>query len=62
MKFSVLTPLVPYPPNDGDKLRLYNFLLHLKKKGHQMDLMCLTRVKEDLAQVEASGPFAEASI
>jgi len=53
VKILVLTPLVPYPPNDGDKLRLYNFLVYLKKKRHQIDLMCLTRVKEDLAQVES---------
>lgn len=57
MKILVLTPLVPYPPNDGDKLRLYNFLLYLKKKRHQIDLMCLTRVKEDLAQAEALRPL-----
>jgi glycosyltransferase involved in cell wall biosynthesis len=43
----ILTPLIPYPPHDGDKLRLYHFLQDLKKAGHQMDLFCLTRVKSD---------------
>jgi len=57
MNLLVLTPLVPYPPHDGDKLRLYHFLLHLKRKGHQIDLMCLTRVKEDLAQAQALRPL-----
>lgn len=44
----VLTPLIPYPPHDGDKLRLFHFLSHLKKRGHAIDLFCLTRVKDDL--------------
>ena len=57
MNILVLTPLIPYPPHDGDKLRLYHFLLYLKKRRHQVDLMCLTRVKEDLRQVEALRPL-----
>ncbi|HXL72822.1 MAG TPA: hypothetical protein VN963_04270, partial [bacterium] len=52
MNILVLTPLVPYPPHDGDKLRLYYFLKYLKSRGHQIDLFCLTRVKTDLEQVE----------
>ena len=47
MNLLVLTPLVPYPPHDGDKLRLYHFLKELKKRGHQIDLFCLTRIKDD---------------
>jgi polysaccharide biosynthesis protein PslH len=43
----VLTPIVPYPPHDGDKLRLYRFLKYLKSRGHVIDLFCLTRVKTD---------------
>lgn len=57
MNILVLTPLVPYPPHDGDKLRLYHFLLYLKKRRHQVDLMCLTRIKEDLAQAEFLRPL-----
>jgi len=53
----VLTPLVPYPPHDGDKLRLYYFLKYLKSRGHKIDLFCLTRVKEDLEQVEQLRPL-----
>lgn len=48
MNILVLTPIVPYPPHDGDKLRLYHLLQQLKKRGHTLDLFCLTRVKEDL--------------
>ncbi len=47
MNILVLTPLVPYPPHDGDKLRLYHFLKYLKGKDHKIDLFCLTRVKAD---------------
>lgn len=53
----MLTPLVPYPPHDGDKLRLYYFLKYLKSRGHKIDLFCLTRVKDDLVQVEQLRPL-----
>ncbi|MGH7738951.1 MAG: glycosyltransferase [bacterium] len=53
----MLTPLVPAPPHDGDKLRLYHLLKELKKRGHRIDLFCLTRVKKDLAQIESLRPF-----
>jgi len=53
----ILTPLVPYPPHDGDKLRLYYFLKYLKGKGHKIDLFCLTRVKEDLVHAKALKPL-----
>lgn len=52
MNILVLTPLVPYPPHDGDKLRLYHFLTYLKKRGHVIDLFCLTRVRNDLQYIE----------
>ena len=53
----VLTPLIPYPPHDGDKLRLYHFLTYLKKHGHKIDLFCLTRVKDDLQYAEDLRPL-----
>jgi glycosyltransferase involved in cell wall biosynthesis len=48
---------VPYPPHDGDKLRLYYFLKYLKSRGHKIDLFCLTRVKGDLDQAEQLRPL-----
>ncbi len=57
LKILIVTPLVPYPPHDGDKLRLFHFLYYLHKRGHQIDLMCLTRVKEDLGQAQALRPL-----
>jgi len=53
----VLTPLVPAPPHDGDKLRLFHFLHELKKRGHVIDLFCVTRVRADLHQVEKLRPL-----
>ncbi|HVZ79591.1 MAG TPA: glycosyltransferase [bacterium] len=57
MNILVLTPLVPYPPHDGDKLRLYHFLRYLKSRGHKIDLFCLTRVEEDLAHLGKLEPL-----
>ncbi len=57
MNILVLTPLIPYPPHDGDKLRLYHFLLYLKKRGHTIDLFCLTRVQDDLRYAEDLRPL-----
>ena len=57
MNILVLTPLIPYPPHDGDKLRLYHFLKHLRSRGHKIDLFCLTRVKSDFADAESLRPL-----
>ncbi len=57
MNILVLTPLIPYPPHDGDKLRLYHFLRYLKAKGHKIDLFCLTRVASDITQLEELKPL-----
>ncbi len=57
MNILVLTPLVPFPPHDGDKLRLFHFLSYLKRRRHQVDLMCLTRVQADLDQAGALRPL-----
>jgi glycosyltransferase involved in cell wall biosynthesis len=55
VKLLVLTPIVPYPPHDGDKLRLYHFLSHLKRAGHHIDLFCLSRVKDDFKYFQEMG-------
>jgi glycosyltransferase involved in cell wall biosynthesis len=57
MNLLVLTPLVPYPPHDGDKLRLYHLLAGLKRRGHRIDLFCLTRVKEDIPRASELHPL-----
>jgi len=53
MNILVLTPLVPYPPHDGDKLRLLHFMKYLRSKGHVLDLFGVTRVEEDLRHADA---------
>jgi len=57
MKILVLAALVPYPPHDGDKLRLFHFLDQFRRQGHQVDLFCLTRVKKDFRQAQALRPW-----
>ena len=53
----VLTPIIPYPPHDGDKLRLYHFLKHLKGRGHALDLFCVTRVRSDFQYAQNLRPL-----
>jgi polysaccharide biosynthesis protein PslH len=53
MNILILAPLVPYPPHDGDKLRLLHFMKHLRSKGHVLDLFGVTRVEADLRHAEA---------
>jgi len=53
----ILTPLVPYPPHDGDKLRLLHFMRYLRSKGHVLDLFGVTRVGEDLRHIDALRPL-----
>jgi len=33
MNILMISPVLPYPPNDGDRLRLYNFLKSLSKRN-----------------------------
>lgn len=55
----MLTPIVPYPPHDGDKLRLFYFLSFLKRRGHKIDLFCLTRVKDDFKYSQEMGDICD---
>jgi len=57
MKILVLAALVPFPPHDGDKLRLFHFLDQFRRQGHQVDLFCLTRVKKDFGHAEDLRPW-----
>jgi glycosyltransferase involved in cell wall biosynthesis len=43
MNLLVLTGVNPFPPHDGDKLRLCHLLRQLKRRGHRIDLFILTR-------------------
>jgi len=47
MRILVLAGITPNEPHDGDKLRLHHFLRQLKRRGHRVDLFCLTREKAE---------------
>lgn len=57
MRILVLSALAPYPPHDGDKLRLFHHLESLRRRGHTLDLFCLTRSRDDLRTVRALKPW-----
>lgn len=38
MKILVLSPIYPFPPEDGDRIRAYNFMKHIAKK-HELHLL-----------------------
>lgn len=42
MKILFLTNLLPYPLDNGGKIKTYTTLDSLKKMGHQIDLVCFT--------------------
>jgi len=42
MKILVLTPVLPFPPHDGDRVRLYNFIRELSRK-HSVILVSFVR-------------------
>lgn len=46
MKILAISPVLPYPPNDGDRLRLYHFLEYLSKK-HEIWLVSFIRKGEE---------------
>ena len=33
MNIMVITPVLPYPPHDGDRVRIYNFIKQLSRKN-----------------------------
>ncbi len=46
MKILAVSPVNPYPPSDGDSVRIYNFLRGLKKRGHDIFLVFLNGENE----------------
>jgi glycosyltransferase involved in cell wall biosynthesis len=57
MKLLILSAVSPYPPHDGDRLRLFHFLKALKLRGHVVDLFCLSRTSTDAANAECLRPW-----
>jgi len=57
MKLLVLSAIAPYPPHDGDRLRLFHHIRSLRQAGHTLDLFCLTRSEADLRNVGRLRPW-----
>jgi glycosyltransferase involved in cell wall biosynthesis len=47
MKILLLSPVFPYPPEDGDRIRIFNIIKELKKKGHSIHLVSFIRDGEE---------------
>lgn len=45
MRILFITNRLPYPLNDGGNIATYNNILHLKKKGHRVDLLSFNTKK-----------------
>ncbi len=45
MKILALSPIYPYPPGDGDRIRAYNFFKHIAAK-HELHLLCFAGALE----------------
>lgn len=51
MKILFITPRLPYPPDRGDRVRVYNFVGVLSKK-HSLFLLSFIQSREELKNVE----------
>jgi glycosyltransferase involved in cell wall biosynthesis len=57
VRILMLSTVVPFPPHDGDRMRLFHFLRQLRLQGHEVDLFCLSRVPEDASNAERLKPW-----
>ena len=53
MKLLVLSSWCPYPTDNGSRLRFYNLIRQLARRGHQIKLMALAQEDSDLAAAQA---------
>jgi sugar transferase (PEP-CTERM/EpsH1 system associated) len=51
VKILFLTLRSPYPPQRGDKIRSFNFIRYLSKKGYEVDLVCFAENERDLDHI-----------
>lgn len=47
MKILLLSPVFPYPPEDGDRIRIFNIIKELGKAGHDIHLVTFIRDGEE---------------
>lgn len=58
MRILVLSPVFPYPPNDGDRIRIFNIIRQLKNEGkHSLHLVSFCRANEEGLKPELKGYF-----
>jgi glycosyltransferase involved in cell wall biosynthesis len=58
MRILILSPVFPYPPVDGDKIRIFNIIKHLKKQGkHELHLVTFCRPFEEALKPELGKYF-----
>jgi polysaccharide biosynthesis protein PslH len=56
MKILFLTPRLPYPPYQGDRLKMYHFL-RLLSKHHEIDLLSFVESEEEIKLADNLQPF-----
>ncbi len=47
MNILIISPVLPYGPSDGDRIRIYNIAKELKKNGHRLFLVSFIRKGEE---------------
>ncbi|NLU51900.1 MAG: hypothetical protein GXX10_03420 [Clostridiaceae bacterium] len=45
MKILQLTPRIPYPPDDGGKIGIFEITKHLALRGHKITLLSITSIQ-----------------
>ncbi len=51
MRILLLTSRLPYPPYRGDKLKIFNLIKQLSKRGHEITLLSFISSKDELQYV-----------
>jgi glycosyltransferase involved in cell wall biosynthesis len=47
MKILMLSPIFPYPPEDGDRIRIFNIIKEFERAGHDIHLVTFMRDGEE---------------
>ena len=58
MKILQIAPQVPYPPNDGGRISIYNITKFLSKRGHTIDFVCYLKNSDYDISYKAMSEFS----